>query len=188
MAGRTRSKPEQAEEQAPEQTPETPEPAPETTPEATENAPFALPTLVRSAGITRARKNTEPSPTNDAVIMTLTEGPLAYPAPDDEAVKKLVNWLQRSAVEINAARKADGEPEISLSKSVDALADGTFLVNFQAKTGKREAKYTADDVRAWAKDQGFGDFTGVKIPKEVRTAYRVAHGYEKEKEKVAAKA
>lgn len=157
-------------------------------------APTAAPTTDATAGlgfslnVTRASvdkierkpvsKVKEPNPTEEAVKHSKDTGDvLAFNGlPDAEAVKKVTGLLRRAA--------SDADHGIQIQTVQDG--DGTWTINFRATDKKRDRKYTADDIRKWAKDNGHGDLSGMKIPNEVRDAFKAAKGFGK-KSKAAAK-
>lgn len=142
---------------------------------ATSGLGFAL--KVERAAVTEIKRVApkrvkEDNPTEEAVKHSRETGEvLAFPGlPDEDAVKKVTGLLRR------AANDADHGLQIQTVKVGD-----TWTINFKAVDKKRDRKYTADDIRAWAKENGHGDFSGVKIPAEVRESFKKANGFVKEK-------
>lgn len=125
--------------------------------------------LTRSEGVKRRERPKQENPTVDALQATLSEGPLAYTVNSKDAAKQVVNLLVRAAAQLS----------VGLSKSVTANGDGTWTVDFEASTKKRQHKYTTKDVRAWAAENGYGELSG-PLSKSIRAAYRQAHGLDKE--------
>jgi len=123
------------------------------------------------------KREKEENPTEEAVKHSRETGEvLAYSGlPNEEAVKKVTGFLRRAA--------SDAGHGIQIQKVQDG---DTFTINFSAVEKKRDRKYTAADIRKWAKENGHGDFAGVKIPNEVRDAFKTANGFGK-KTKTTAK-
>jgi hypothetical protein len=121
-----------------------------------------------SDGVRRASKE-DHNPTEEHVLSTLDNGPLAYDVDTEEEVKTVQGMLRRAAQ----------KHQIGLRQSVSARQGGGFTIDFEAKREKRSRKYTHKDIRAWAVANGWGEVTG-PIPTELRTAFRVANGYAKE--------
>lgn len=153
----------------------TPAPVP-----ATSGLGFALKVERAKVGeIKRAapKREKEENPTEEAVKHSRENGDvLAFSGlPNEEAVKKVTGLLRRAAAD------ADHGIQIQTVKDGD-----TWTINFKATDKKRDRKYTADDIRKWASENGKGDFTGKKIPNDVRDEFKVAKGFVKAK-KAAAK-
>lgn len=148
---------------------------------ATGGLGFAL--KVERAAVTEIKRaapkrEKEENPTEEAVQHSRKTGEvLAFTGlPDQDAVKKVTGLLRR------AAQDADHGMQIQ------TVQDGnTFTINFKAVDKKRDRKYTADDIRKWAKENDLGDFTGKKVPNEVRDQFRTANGFDKKAKKAAAK-
>ena len=145
--------------------------------DATAGLGFSL-TVTRAAVEKIERKPSvkakEPNPTTEAVEHSKKTGEiLAYPGlPNEEAVKKVTGLLRRAA--------SDADHGIQ----IQTVQDGdTWTINFKATDKKRDRKYTADDIRKWAKENGKGDFTGVKIPEEIRNEFKIANGFVKKTKK-----
>lgn len=115
------------------------------------------------------KREKEPNPTEEAVKHSRETGDvLAYNGlPNEEAVKKVTGFLRR------AASDADHGIQIQVVEE----GNGAYTINFKAIDKKRDRKYTAEDIRKWAKENGRGDFDGVKIPNEVREAFKTANGF-----------
>lgn len=143
---------------------------------ATSGLGFAL--KVERANVTEIKRVAPPkrekehNPTEEAVKHSRETGEvLAFPGlPDEDAVKKVISLLRR------AANDADHGMQIQTVKDGE-----TYTVNFKAVDRKRDRKYTADEIRAWLLENGKGDYTGVKIPNELREEFRVAKGFAKAK-------
>lgn len=116
------------------------------------------------------KREKEENPTEEAVKHSRENGEvLAYSGlPNEEAVKKVVGFLRRAA--------SDAGHGIQIQKVQDG---DTFTINFKAVEKKRDRKYTADDIRKWSIENGKGDWTGKKIPNDVRDAFKEANGYGK---------
>lgn len=140
--------------------------------------------LAQSEGVKRAPgRGASPIPAEivSAIEWSLdSEKPGAFPGqPSEEAGKAVVSLLRRVQGELN--RGADESQHCSLSTSVTETADGTWTVDFLVKRGVRNRNYTVDDIRTWAENQGVDrSFYERKIDPQLRKAYRVAHGYERE--------
>lgn len=135
----------------------------------------ALSLAVRpSEGVKRAERVREENPTLEAVQQSL-EAPQAYDVATEEDAKRVTSLLRRAAQDLG----------LGLSQSTSQNSDGTWTVDFQANNNKRQRSYTGDDIRAWYSDNFLtaDDTPAVlgkgKIPADVRTAYRIANGYEK---------
>lgn len=163
-----------------DETPETVTPAAAPAP-ATSGLGFELKaTRAAVAEIKRAapKRVKEENPTEEAVKHSRETGDvLAFPGlPNEEAVKKVTGLLRR------AANDADHGIQLQTVKDGD-----TWTINFKAIDKKRDRKYTADDIRKWANENGKGDFAGKKIPNEVRDEFKKANGFDKKTKKTAAK-
>lgn len=155
------------------------------TQEAAPSGPVLV--LTESQGVKRAPgRGAAPIPQEiyQGLDWSLSNGsPGAFPGqPSEEAAKAVVNLLRRAQGEAN---RGEVEHEhFSLSTSVTEQADGTWTVDFQAKHGTRNRSYNADAIREWAKEVGYDpEFYAKKVHADVRKAYRVAHGYEREEKK-----
>jgi hypothetical protein len=141
-------------------------------------------TVVEEAVPMRAEK---PNPLEGAYLHSYENSPddakegvqLRVPAegrvfPDEAGAKDAVALLRR------AADKHDGGLRHRIVTPEDGTADenGTpgFAVYFTWHE-KSARNYTADDVRAWARDNGYGDELPEKgrVPGNITRAYRIAH-------------
>lgn len=115
--------------------------------------------------------------------------PLALPAGPADA-KAVTGYLRRDVGDQDlrlSIQYQDANGKVLHTKRVKdddgktrtVFPDGITQVHFVAKSGKTSQKYTADDIRAWAKDNGHGEITG-KVPTEVRDAFKAANGYAKD--------
>lgn len=153
-------------------TAQTDAPTEETKNDPTAGLGFSL-TVQRGTEIKRQapKREKEPNPTEEAVKHSKDTGEvLAYPLPDEEAVKKVMSLIRR------AASDADHGVAFQTVKQ----EDGTYVLNFQA-TAKRERKYTAKEIRDWAVENGYPQYTDskLKITDEVRDAFKTAKGFNK---------
>lgn len=117
----------------------------------------------------RAARNVKPNPLLGAMETSLREGAWKQlpPIPADRA-KDADNYLRRAAVKLGCG------VDIRIS---DVREDGTVVVHFHANPEKRKRAYTVDDVRSWAREQGFGESDLLpKVHRDISNAYREAHG------------
>lgn len=130
-----------------------------------------------SQGVQRAAREQKDNETLTAVkgamSQSLTDGALAYTVATKDDANKVVLLLQRGAKDLG----------VGLRKSVTANRDGSYTVDFQASTVKRERKYSVQDIRAWygdnfATDSGPATIVG-PVPVEIRDAFKVANKFEK---------
>ena len=73
----------------------------------------------------------------------------------------------------NAASQANH----GLATRTTKNSDGTVTIAFQSKRDRKEAKYTAQDVKDWAREN-YPGYDGGKASAEIRKAFRLANGYE----------
>jgi hypothetical protein len=134
--------------------------------------------LVESTGIKRATApgSSVPEEVTEGLRRTLDEGrALAFQTAGTEHAKQVQNWLK------TAARTANGGEGVGLSMSTTDNPDGTVTVDFQGKLTKIARKYTNDEIRAWAREQGVeNEHLVPRIHKDVREAFKRAHGYTKQ--------
>lgn len=147
--------------------------APETADTGTGSAPLALPELRKSEGVKRAERPKEANPFVDYVRASLENGALAVDAADKATADKYTSLLRRAATELN----------VGLNQSTTVNANGTFTIDFEANTKKRERKYTNADIVAWyadtfRTDAGPAELSGPISP-EIRKAFKVANKYDK---------
>lgn len=84
---------------------------------------------------------------------------------DDQRAREIENYLKRAAKKLGCG--------LSVRRTPTHVA-------FQARSDKRGRNYSADDVRAWAEQQGVArELLYPRIDERVRKAYRVEYGYEK---------
>lgn len=116
--------------------------------------------------------------------------PLALPDGKSADARAVTNYLRRDLGDQElrlSVQYQDDKGNVLHTKrtkdengaTVTTYPEGVTQVHFVAKPGKTERKYTADDIRAWAKDNGHGEITG-KIPANVREAFKLAKGYAKD--------
>lgn len=103
------------------------------------------------------------NPLEDAVLQSL-DGPLSVPVNDEKQAAEVKNYVRRAAT----------KNDLGLQMQ---YRDGA--VHFRATREKRQRKYTTEEIRSWALDSGYGDYSGVKVPQEVRDAFKVANGFAK---------
>lgn len=124
------------------------------------------------------RKATEPNPLEGAVKASVDAGykPMEFGPIPKEMVSKAKNLMHR------AAREAGHGLTIREITS----DDGVTLV-YCAKEGKKERKYTMDQVRTWVEEnysdterEQAGYAPGKRVPVGVIAAYRKAHGIDKD--------
>lgn len=84
--------------------------------------------------------------------------------PSEDRAKKAVNLIRRAATENDGG-----------AKTVIKERDGGHVVFF-AWRPRSARKYTTDEVRAWAKEQGITLPAKGRVPKDVTARYRAAHG------------
>lgn len=111
-----------------------------------------------------------PNPLRETVRLAAESGEtFEVPVKTAEQAKQATNYLRYAAAEIKRGL------------AVKTVTEGNeIVVVFKVKDTRKQRKYTADDIRTWAKDQGYEDkFLTPKLHADVRTAYRRAHGYEK---------
>lgn len=123
----------------------------------------------------------EDNPTEEAVKHSRENGEvLAFSGlPDEEALKKVTGLLRRAA--------SDAGHGIQL-QSVQA-GDGTWTINFKSVDKKRERQYTSEQIRAWARENGYPQYSDakLKITNDVREAFKDANGFVKKSKKTSAK-
>lgn len=123
----------------------------------------------------------EDNPTEEAVKHSRENGEvLAFSGlPDEDALKKVTGLLRRAA--------SDAGHGIQL-QSVQA-SDGTWTINFKSVDKKRERQYTSEQIRAWARENGYPQYSDskLKITNDVREAFKSANGFVKKSKKTSAK-
>lgn len=127
----------------------------------------------------KATRQREPNPLDPTVKLSVDAGykPMEFgPIPAD-MVSKAKNLMHR------AAREADHGITIREMPQ----EDGTVILVFCAKEGKRERKYVMADVRKWVEEnyseseqESAGYAPGKKVPTGVIAAYRKAMGIDSE--------
>lgn len=129
--------------------------------------------------VKRSGRQSEPSPLQGPVLQTITEGPLkiVVPAGNVEMEKAATNALRKAAREIT--NPDDGGLGVSLTINPETVGDEVYL-HFQASTRRANRKYTADDIRAWAVQQGYAnEEIYPKIQNHVRDDFKAANGFAK---------
>lgn len=119
-----------------------------------------------SSGVVRAPRTgkSAPNPVLNTVVHSLeNDTPLAFDLKSETQAKDVKNLLRRAAQTLGCGLKL----------STTAHDNGTYTVDFHATARKRTRKYSADDIRAWAKDNGY-PHTG-PVTKETREAFKAAH-------------
>lgn len=116
----------------------------------------------------RAARVEKPNPLLGAVQNSLDTGKGKQLPPIPVANQKEAdNYLRRAAVKLQCGITIRSQDN----------GDGTVTVFFEATHHKRNRKYTVDDVRAWAVEQGWdNEILYPKVPREISNAYREAHG------------
>lgn len=159
----------------------TPEPATET-PE-----PAITLTITESAGVPRASK--EGSAQTDPWYPTVLKG--YRDSRDSNAARSFPNLPTKKTAErivqlLMAAYK--NTPGTSLRKAISGSTDVGYSVDFKVSTETHSRNYTVNDVREWARTNGYNDDKLVpRVHADVRTAYRKAHGLPVKEEKTTAK-
>jgi hypothetical protein len=108
-------------------------------------------------------RSEKPNPLAPAFKASLDTGKtLEIPVPNAEVAKVAVNHLRRAAKDSNVG--------LSVHYYEDA-----GVVRFRAKREKIQRKYTSDDIRKWARDNGIGDeLLFPRIDPRVRAAFKDA--------------
>lgn len=104
---------------------------------------------------------------------------------DDWDAKGLGTWMEIPALPagqvtplVNLLHNAAKDAGHGMNTRTTKNDDGTVTVAFQSKRDKREAKYSAEDVKTWAVENYPGYAKGGKLSAEIRKAYRLANGFE----------
>lgn len=99
---------------------------------------------------------------------------LKVTAPDAHAASEVEGLVRRAA--------SNAEHGIDVRKVEND--NGSVTVHFKSNRDKRARAYTVDDVRAWARDNGYPESQlKPRVHKDVSTAYRAAHGHKVAKSK-----
>lgn len=99
---------------------------------------------------------------------------LKVTAPDKAAADEVEGMLRRAA--------NNAEHGIDVRKVQNE--NGSYAVHFKSNRDKRSRAYTVEDVREWAKTQGYPDTQLYpRVHKDVSTEYRKAHGHKVPKSK-----
>lgn len=117
-------------------------------------------------------REAKPNPLDEHVKQALANEGQAFVIRTDkgeDAVKTIENDLRRGAA-------AQGG-RVEIVKRPDGGVTAIFYRAFHGKSGRtRTTNYTSADVRVWAAENGLEAPEGKRIPAEVRSAYREAHG------------
>lgn len=116
----------------------------------------------------RAARDEKPNPLLAAVQASLSDGAWKQlPAIPESAAKDADNYLRRAAIKLACG--------VQIRK--ENAGDGMVSVHFLAKNEKRNRAYTVEDVRDWAREQGYNDSDLLpKVHRDISNAYREAHG------------
>jgi len=99
---------------------------------------------------------------------------LKVTAPDAQAASEVEGLVRRAA--------SNAEHGIDVRKVEND--NGSVTVHFKSNPAKRARAYTVDDVRAWARENGYPESQlKPRVHKDVSTAYRAAHGHKVPKSK-----
>lgn len=130
-------------------------------------------------------RSAEPNPLSGAVVQSI-DNPLMLPCDGPEGpngARAITNMLRRDAgddVKLHIQyQNAKGERVYAKREKDENGKERTVYpadvaqVHFVAKTGRTKRAYTADDIRAWHKEQTGEEITG-KVPPAVREAFKAA--------------
>lgn len=99
---------------------------------------------------------------------------LKVTAPNAHAASEVEGLVRRAA--------SNAEHGIDVRKVEND--NGSVTVHFKSNPAKRARAYTVDDVRAWARENGYPESQlKPRVHKDVSTAYRAAHGHKVAKSK-----
>lgn len=129
-------------------------------------APSFAVEVAPDADVLKTTRTSKPNPLLEALQNSITMGKaLQVSVASAEQGTEVENLLRRAAKTIGCG--------LSMRNT------GTHVV-FQGKAQKRERKYTSADIRTWAEENGATrDMLYPRIAKEVRKAFRQAHGIDK---------
>lgn len=142
--------------------------APAPAPAVKTEAPFTF-AVVPSDVVLKVQRDEKPNPLLDSVKASIRDGStLQVKVPNAERSTEAANHLRRAAKTLGCG----------LSMREDH-AGGRVI--FKAKPEKSKRKYTAADIRVWGKANGATeDMLSPRIRKDVRDAFKKAHGYVKD--------
>lgn len=153
--------------------------------------------LKPSSGLQKVTRTRDGSvnPLAGSVAYALANGPqmvrVPLALPDGPAdARAVTNYLRRDLADQDARLSVQYQDdngnvlhtkrETVDGKTVTHYPTGVTQVHFAVKPGKTERKYTAQDIRKWAAENGHGEITG-KVPAHVRDAFKQANGYATDK-------
>lgn len=97
---------------------------------------------------------------------------IGVPVPDD-VKKDVIGMLRRAALPADK-----GGLDVGMTITEKNNGDETWEISFAVKPEKRERKYSVEDVRAWATEQGTPrELIYPRVDATVSRGYRIAHGY-----------
>ncbi len=122
---------------------------------------------VTDADALKTTRTSKPNPLLDALRTSLES---------DKVLQVPVSSLEQADEAQNLLRRASK----TLGCGLSMKATATHIV-FKGKKDKRERKYTATQIREWARKEGATeDMLTPRIAREVRLAFRKAHGLTKD--------
>lgn len=127
-----------------------------------------------SRKIVRATKATEPNPLEEHVKAVVKQGPQELDVVNVEHAKRAVTLLRRAATDNGFGLKLKYVDVNGIqASSLEKLTSDVMLVLFEVTNEKRNRAYTADQIRQYAIERGYGEeYYTPKIHPDLRAEFK----------------
>jgi hypothetical protein len=127
--------------------------------------------------VTSRSRASAANPLAGYVARTLDEGALAIPVQNSDQAKEVTNYLRRDQTSDERVKSYRLSIQYQDGKGKTVGRDQAKEVHFLAHGKRTQRKYTAKDIREWAKGTHWGEVSG-PIPAELRSEFKAANGYD----------